>query len=140
MATFVPTQSFIEAAMEKKHNLATDQLVVFLTTNANAPSASADNVLADVTEIAYTNLSSRNITTTSSSQTTGTYKLVLQDLVLTASGNVATFRWVGIYNDTAANDELIGWYDHGSDVTMVNGNTFTVNFDDSNGLFQAAFA
>jgi hypothetical protein len=68
-------------------------------------------------------------------QTAGVYKLTLTDLVLTASGTVATFRYVVIYNDTATNDELIAWFDYGSGgVTMLNGETFTVDFDAANGL------
>ncbi len=41
---------------------------------------------------------------------------------------MATFRYVVIYNDTATNDELIGFYDYGSDVTLANGETFTIDF------------
>ena len=137
MAAFNKFQSFVEAVAEKKHNLGSDQLVVALCNSANAPVAT-NSVLADLTTIAYTNLSSRNITTTSSAQTSGTYKLTLTDLVLTASGSVATFRYVVIYNDTAANDELIGWYDYGSDVTLADTETFTINFDDSNGVLTIA--
>jgi hypothetical protein len=136
MATYNKFNSFVEALAEKVHNLATDQLVVFLTTNANAPVA-GNTVLANITPIAYTNLSSRNIVTSSSGQSAGLYKLILTDLVLTASGAVATFRWVGIYNDTATSDELICFFDYGSDVTLANaGETFTLDFDGTNGLMQ----
>ena len=131
--TFNKFDSFVEAVAEKVHNLGADTLTVFLTTNANAPVAS-NTQLSNITQISYTNLSSRNITTTSSAQTSGTYKLTLTDLVLTASGAVATFRRVGVYNDTATNDELIGHFDYGSDVTMANGETFTLDFDGSAGF------
>lgn len=133
MATFTKFNSFVEALAEKAHNLGGDQLVVAFTNSA--PSAS-NTVLTDITQITYTNLSSRNITTSSSSQTSGTYKLVLTDLVLTASGSVGPFRYAVIYNDTATNDELIGYYDYGSSITMSIGETFTVDFDGTNGLLQ----
>ncbi len=135
MATFNKFNSFVEALAEKVHNLGSDQLKVALCAAADAPVA-GNSVLTDLTEISYTNLSSRNITTSASSQTSGTYKLVLTDLVLTASGSVATFRYVVIYNDTAASDELIGWYDYGANVSLINGETFTIDFDGSNGLLQ----
>lgn len=127
MASYNKFNSFVEALAEKVHNLGSDQLVVALTAAANPPVAS-NTQLSDLTQISYTNLSSRNITTSSSSQSSGTYSLVLTDLVLTASGSVATFRYVVIYNDTATNDELICWYDYGSDVTLAAGETFTIDF------------
>lgn len=137
MATYNKFNSFVEALAEKAHNLGADQIVVALTNTA--PTAS-NTVLADITEISYTNLSSRNVTTTSSSQTSGTYKLVLADLVLTASGTVGPFRYVVLYNDTptAPADPLIGWYDRGSSLTMENTDTFTCDFDGTNGVIQIA--
>lgn len=133
MPSFNKFYCFVEDLAEKVHNLGSDQLVVALTNTA--PSAS-NTTLSNISEISYTNLSSRNITTVSSSQTNGTYKLVLQDLVLTASGSVGPFRYVVIYNDTATNDPLIGWYDYGASVTLGNGDTFTIDFDGTNGAIQ----
>lgn len=128
MATFNKFNSFVEAVAEKVHNLGSDTLTVALTAAANAP-ASTNTQLSNLTQIAYTNLSSRALAGVTSSQTSGTYTLDANDLVLTASGAVATFRYVVIYNDTATNDELVCWFDHGSDVTLANGETYTIQFD-----------
>jgi len=144
MATFTKVNDFVEALAEKLHNLGSDQLVVALSNTAPAsessnPTADGNGVLANVTQIAYTNLSSRNITTDASAQTSGTYKLTLTDLVLTASGGaVADFRYVYIYNDTASNDELIAVYDYGSTVSLADGDTFTIDFDGTNGVLTIA--
>lgn len=135
MATFSKFQPFVEALAEKVHNLGSDTLKVALT---NTVPVNTYATLSQITEISYTNCSSRAITTTSSAQTSGTYKLVLQDLVLTASGSVGAFRYVVIYNDTATNDELIGWYDYGSSITLANTDTFTCDFDAAQGLLQLA--
>jgi len=137
MATFNKFDAFVEHLAEKVHNLGSDQLVVALTNSA--PIAS-NTVLANLTEISYTNLSSRNITTSTSSQTSGTYKLVLTDLVLTASGEVGPFRYVEIYNDTPTSpaDPLIGWYDYGSSISLAAGETLTIDFDGTNGLLSIA--
>lgn len=137
MATFNKFDAFVEHLAEKVHNLGSDQLVVALTNSA--PIAS-NTVLANLTEISYTNLSSRNITTSTSSQTSGTYKLVLTDLVLTASGDVGPFRYVEIYNDTPTSpaDPLIGWYDYGSSISLATGETLTIDFDGTNGLLSIA--
>ena len=136
MATFNKFNAFVEHLAEKVHKLGSDQLVVALTNTA--PTAS-NSVLADLTQISYTNLSSRNITTTSSSQTSGTYRLILQDLVLTASGgSVGPFRYVVIYNDTPTSpaDPLIGYYDYGSALTLADGETLTIDFDGTNGVLS----
>lgn len=136
MASYNKFNSFVEALSEKVHNLSADTLTVALCAAASAPVA-GNSQLSNLTQIAYTNLSSRAITTSSSSQSSGTYKLILSDLTLTASGgSVATFRYVVIYNDTATNDELICWFDNGSDVTLASGETFTIDFDGTNGLFS----
>ena len=134
MATFVKVNSFVEAVAEKVHNLGSDTLTIALT---NTSHTSTWTQLSDLTQVSYTNCSARAITTTSSAQTTGTYKLVLADLVLTASGGtVGPFRYVYIYNDTATNDELIAYWDYGSSITLADGETFTVDFDASNGVLQ----
>ena len=135
MASFTKFQPFVENLAEKVFNLGSDQLVVALS--ATAPT-NTWGTLGQVTQISYTNLSSRNVTTSSSAQTAGTYKLVCADLVLTASGAVATFRYVILYDDGAASDELIGSWDYGSDVTLANLETFTIDFDGSNGVLQIA--
>lgn len=128
--------SFVEAVHEKVHNLGSDQLVLALTAAANAPVAT-NTQLSNLTQITYTNLSSRSLTTSSSSQTSGTYKLVLASITLSATGSVGPFRYFVIYNDTATNDELIGWYDYGSEITLVNGESFRIDFDPTNGIFQS---
>lgn len=127
MAAYNKFNSFSEALAEKVHNLGSDTLTVALCAAANAPVA-GNSQLANLTQISYTNLSARTLTVSSSSQSSGTYSLVLADKVLTATGAVATFRYVVIYNDTATNDELICWFDYGSDVTLANGETFTIDF------------
>jgi hypothetical protein len=137
MASFNKFNSFVEAVAEKTHNLGSDSLKIALCAAANAPIAS-NTQLSNLTEISYTNCSTRAVTTSSSAQTSGTYKLVCTDLVLTASGTVGPFRYVVLYNDTATNDELIGYWDYGSDLTLANGETFTIDFDGSNGVLQIA--
>ena len=136
MATFTKVYSFVEALAEKVHNLGSDTLTVALVAAANAPTQS-NTQLSQLTQISYTNCSSRALSITSSSQTTGTYKLVIADLVLTASGgSVGPFRYIVVYNETATNDELIGYYDYGSDLTLADGESLTLDFSPTNGLLQ----
>lgn len=125
MAVFNKFNSFVEDLAEKVHNLGSDSLKIALTNTA--PSAT-NAQLTDITEISYTNISSRVLTTSSSAQTSGTYALVLADLILTASGAVGPFRYIVFYNDTSTNDRLIGWWDYGSSVSLASGETFTLDF------------
>ncbi len=136
MANYNKFQCFVKDLAEKKHNLASDTLKVAFSNASNAPSASADVKLADITTIVATNLGDVTLTVSSSSQTSGTYKLVVADKTLTASGAVPAFRYVIIYNDTAANDELICFFDYGTEVTLASGDTFKLDFGDE--LFSLA--
>ena len=133
MATYVKNYQFVEDVAHKVHNLSSDALTYYLTTQAAAP-AQTNSVLADITEISYTNLSTRVAgTPTTAAQTTGDYLLLLPNLVLTASGAVATFRWVGLYNDTTVTptDALISYWDYGSDLTLANTETLTIDYTTS---------
>lgn len=134
MATYNKFQSFVEAMAHKEHDLETDTLQVALCNAANAP-VNTNSVLTDLTEIAnYTNLSSQVVTTDSSGQSTGTYDLVLDDLVLTASGgSVLPFRYVVLFNQTSTNDLLICWFDYLSDLTLTDGASLTVDFESDGG-------
>ena len=50
------------------------------------------------------------------------------NVVLTATGAVATFRWLILVDDTPTSplNPVVGWLDHGSDVTMANTDTYTI--------------
>lgn len=135
MATFNKFESFVEAVAEKVHNLGSDTLKVLLT---NSAPVATNTVKANLTEISAGNgytAGGTAATISSSSQTSGTYKLVLADVVFTASGgSIGPFRYAVLYNDTATNDELIGWWDYGSSITLASGETFTVDFDGTTGV------
>jgi hypothetical protein len=131
MATFTKFNSFVEALAEKVHNLGSDTLTVALT---NTLPVNTNTQLSNITQISYTNIQNgtttgRNLTGVTSAQTSGTYKLDANDLVLTATGTVPDFRYVVLYNSTATNGELIGFYDYGATVSLQNGETFTITWD-----------
>jgi len=131
MASYTKFQQFVEDLSKGVHNFTSDStctVTVALCTQANIPVVT-NSVLANLTQISYTNLSARVVTGITAEHTTGTVTFTADDLVLTASGAVATFRHVVIYNDdpTSPADPLIAWWDYGGDVTMGNGETFTVD-------------
>lgn len=125
-SSFTFFHSFKEKLPEKVFNLGSDSLVLALSNTG--PTASSNSVLADITQISYTNCSSRAVTITSSSQSGGTYTLDLADLTLTASGgSVAAFRYLVLYDDTAASDDLIGYWDYGSSLTLADGESLAIS-------------
>lgn len=144
MATFEKINDFVEHLAEGAHDLDTHQLTVALsntnpTGESSNPKSDGNGLLANVTQVSYTYCSSRDITLSSSSQTGGTYKLILTDLTLSASGGaVGPFEWVYIYNSGTGvlTNPLICVYDYGSAVTLNDGEDLLIDFDPSNGLFQ----
>lgn len=141
MATYNKIQQFVEDVAKGVHNLSTGQMKVALTNTAIVATNATYSALTS--PLATTNLSGGtpfNITTSSCAQTSGTLKLVLADLTLTATGSVGPFRYVGIYNDTPTSpaDPMIAWYDYGSAVTLGSGDTFTIDFDATNGFLTIA--
>jgi hypothetical protein len=143
MATFNKVNDFVKNAVHNM-DLESDQITIALSNTAPAsespnPTTDGNGTLSNVTQIAYTNLSSRTVTTSSSSQSGGVYKLVLADKTMTASGgSVGPFRYVYIYDDTVSSpaDPLIGYYDYGSSLTLNDGDSFTVDFSAANGVLQ----
>lgn len=135
MATFVKINDFVEDLAEGVHDLDTHQITVALSNTApgsesSPPAADGNGVLTNVTQVSYTNLSSRDVTLSSSSVSSGTYSLVLTDLTLSATGAVATFRYIYHYNDgtTVVVDALMNYYDYGSGLTLANGESLTIDY------------
>lgn len=136
MATFNKFNAFVLDITNGVHNFSTADFKIALT---NTVPVATNAILTDITQIAYTNLSTTDIgAATSNTQTSGTQKLILPDLTLTASGAVATFRYVVLFNNTPTNKNLIAWWDYGTAVTMASAETFLIDFDGTNGVEQIA--
>lgn len=137
MASFNKFNAFVENVAEKVHDLGADTLKIMLT---NVAPVATNAVKADLTDISAGNgypAGGNTVTITASSQTSGTYKLVGNDVVFTAAGGtIGPFRYAVFYNDTPSSPAkpLIGWWDYGSAVTLNNGDTFTVDLDQAAGI------
>lgn len=142
MAAFNKINDWVENEAEVA-DLDDDQFVVALSNTApgsegTPPTGDGNGVLANVTEISYTNLSSRNLTRVSSGQTGGTYSLDFDNLTLTASGgSVGPFRYVYIYDDSPSSpaDPLVCYFDYGSSITLADGETLDITFS-VDGLYE----
>jgi hypothetical protein len=140
MATLTKFYSFVEAIHEKKHNLGSDTLKVLLTNTAPSLSnTQKSDISGELSTASGYTAGGATITVTSSAQSSGLYTLIASDVTWTASGgSIGPFRYAVIYNDTATNDELIGYIDYGYSVTVASGQTFTIDFDATSGLYYAS--
>ncbi len=140
MAAYNKFNQFVQDIANKKHDLSADSFKVMLT---NSAPVATNAIKSDITDIAAGNgytAGGTASTITSSTQTSGTEKWILTDVVFTASGAVGPFRYVVLYNDTqtAPVKPLIAWWDYGSSISLANTDTFTVDFDGTNGVLTIA--
>lgn len=111
----------------------------------NNPTSDGNGVLANVTQISYTNYSDdmtvdRTLEGVTSSQTGGTYKFDANDIVITASGGaLADFRYIYVYDDTPTSpaDPLVCVIDNGSAISLASGESVTIAWNAS-GIFTIA--
>jgi hypothetical protein len=135
MATYNKYNQFAQDLCRGVHNLtsfpATGGTLIFALSNTAGDAAATKAILSEITQTAYTNLSSRALAGGTCTITSGTAHVSATDWAGTASGGtVASFRYLVLYNDTPTSpaDPLIAWYDYGSAVTLADGETFTVDF------------
>lgn len=141
MATYNKFQDFAEQIGKAIHDLdGTHTLKVALTNTAPTAGQASWNTTDHPAPAAANGYTAGGTATTPTwSETSGTAKLVLSDVVFTASGGqIGPFRYVILYNDSATSpaDAAIAWWDYGSSITLNDGETFTVDFDATNGAFQ----
>jgi len=131
MATYNKFFDFTEQLCTGKHNLtaAGDQLFLYLS-NA-APDATLDTVKADLAGITEQNGYAAADALNTLSEAAGVTTIAGTDKVWTASGgSFGPFRYVALYNETQTSpvDPLVSWWDYGSAITVLTGETFTVDF------------
>jgi hypothetical protein len=137
MATFSKFNVFTVDLTAGKHDFSSATYKVMLT---NTAPVATNAVKADITEITAANGYSAGgpTTTVTRSNASGVETILCSDVVVTATGAVGPFRYAVLYNDTQTTPAkpLVGWADYGSAVTMANADTFTVDFDGTNGVLQ----
>ncbi len=135
MATYVKYQVFVEDVAEKVHNLGSDVLKVALTNTA--PNVSTHAGLADITDLTtsggYT-AGGTQATQVTSAQSGGIYKLVLNDVVFTATSGFGPFRYAVLYNSSSTGNRLIAYWDYTSSISLLAGETFTWDADGTTGV------
>jgi len=139
MPAFNKFNQFVQDRAHGVHNLQSHTLKVMLT---NVAPVATNTIRGNLTEIAAGNgyvAGGGTVVVASSGQIGGVYRLVCNDFVFTAAGGpIGPFRYAVLYNDTPTSpaDPLIGWWDYGSSITLLNGETLTVDFDPITGVIQ----
>lgn len=132
MAAFSKTNLFTQHLGRGAFNLHTNALKVMLSNQAFDP---AWSVKADVTEIGAGNGYSAGGTSVANNAFTGVggvATLVGDDpSIVAAGGSIGPYRTAILYSDTAANDEIIGGWDHGSSRTLNDGEELKVDILDA---------
>lgn len=129
MAAYVKFEAFSEGLVKGEHVFGTHTFKVLLA--LDAPSAAGDTNKADLTSelgtgSGYTLGGTASATTVS--RAGGTTTVDAANVVFTAAGgSIGPFRYAVLYNDTHASDALVCYWDYGSNVTITDGNTFTVD-------------
>lgn len=139
MATYTKFLQFTKDLIDGVHDFDAHTFKVALT---NTAPVNTNTVLANLTQIANGNgyTTGGTATTISTSTSSGTAKITGTDVVFTATGSMGPFRYVVVYNDTPSSpaDPLIAFWDYGSSITLASTETFTVDFDATNGIAQFA--
>jgi len=142
VATFTKYNSFIDELSKGGHNFSTPPTLKLALTNT-APNAATDTVwnttVAPAPAAANGYPAGGNtLTGVVGTTTAGVFKLVITDTVYTATaGGIGPFRYVILYNSSASN-KLIGYYDNAASITLADTDTFTTDFDATNGVFTIA--
>lgn len=141
MATYNKFNQFVQDLARKVHALNSDTLKVMLTDTAPVATNTIKSNLVDITAANGYAAGGSAAAYVSDVDTAGVLKLILSPVVFTAAGgSIAQFRYAVLYNDTPVSPAkpLIAWWDYGAEVNITNGNSFTVQLDQTNGVFTLA--
>lgn len=136
--TFNFVNSFSETIGDGTIDLDGDTFKVALT---NSAPVATNTQLSNITQIAAGNgytTGGTALTSVTWTRSGATATFASADVVFTASGgSMAEFRYAVLYSDTATNDDLVGWLDYGSGLTLATGETLTIS--EASGWFTTSF-
>lgn len=135
MATYNKFQDFSEQLVKGTHQFGTHVYKIALTNTA--PVATQTQFLlanhpAPAAANGYT--AGGNVTTLTVNEVTGTTTVQGTEATFTATaGGIGPFRYAILYNDTATSpaDAAVAWFDYGSSITLNDGETLVVKFNNA---------
>lgn len=133
MAAYNKIQDFTEQLCSAKHDL-TAAGHVFKAMLTNSAPVATNTIKSDLTDIGAGNgyVAGGTDMQNTLAEASGTTTITCTNVVWTASGGtIGPFRYVATYNDTQGTPvkPLVNWWDYGSAITLNDGESFTVKFD-----------
>ncbi len=141
MATYNKFYDYTEQLAKAKHDWSSHVYKAMFSSVAPVATNALKGDLTDITAGNGYTAGGQALDSITVSETTGTTKLVIADEVFSASGGAyAAARYASIYNDTTSSPAkpLVCWFDYGSSFTLADGESMTLDFDATNGLWQMA--
>lgn len=135
MVAFTKYQDTVEQFWKGVHQLHAAGHTVKAAIHSDAPTVATDDELADLTQVTGTGYTAGGEDTQNDmTESGGTATWTGVDVVWTAGASDWTAgRYVAVHNDTSTTDKLLGDWDYGSNFTLLNGETFTLDFGASVG-------
>jgi len=128
MATFTKYETFVEHVANKVIDFFGTTDTFNAVIHSDAPVVATDDNVANLTQITGTGYAAADIQN-DGTRSGGTVTMTAVDVVWTAgAADWTAGRYVSIYDDTSVTDKLMCAYDYGSNFTLGNGETFTLDF------------
>lgn len=130
MVAFTKYQDTVEQFWKGVHQLHAAGHTVRAVIHSDAPTVATDDELADLTQVTGTGYTAGGQDTQNDmTETGGTATWTGVDVVWTATAaDWVAGRYVSLHNDDSTTDKLLGSWDYGSNFTLGNGETFTLDF------------
>lgn len=129
MATFAKFQDFVEQWAIGTHDFDTHVFKIALT---NSAPVATNTILANITQLSGNGYpAGGTATTVTAAEAAGTLTISGTQVSFTASGGQLVWRYFVLYNDTAASDNLVCYWDNGSTITLNDGESYTFKFNNA---------
>lgn len=130
MAAFVKYEHFAEALVNEEVDIFGTTDTFKAAIHSDAPTVATDDELADLTQVTGTGYTAGGEDIQNDgTRTGGTVTMTAVDVVWTATAaDWVAARYVAIHDDTSTTDILMCDFDYGSNFTLGNGETFTLDF------------
>jgi hypothetical protein len=137
MASYVKYENFIQAVINEEIDAFGTTDTFKAAIHSDAPTVATDTALANLTQVTGTGYTAGGEDIQNdATRTGGTVTMTAVDVVWTASAaDWIAGRYVSVHDATSTTDLLMASWDYGSNFTVGNGETFTLDFGASVATF-----